>query len=157
MPLVVIRHEPALKNKCDLTNVAISIREIIASELSCKDKASEGMLTPDDLEVMLIPFGPCDTGSQRFGLQVFVDANDYPSRRNNLRERTDRIAKAISFLDWGDTLHCFVWIRLMPAAFLEFETYGLRRPPSEETFRYYRPQTPKPRRKPLARRKRAKR
>jgi len=83
---------------------------------------------PRDIEVEFRPFGDIDENNG-YTITVQIDANEYPSRQANLQERNKTIAMALQ--DLFKKAHviltpdvsnrkAFVWTRLMPAGFAEF-------------------------------------
>ena len=102
-----------------------SIAEVVAKALSC----SECTLVKEDVEIKIKQFGPLDE-MRGFSATVIVRANDYPSRRENLRERNNQIKEGIfpilraarlALEIEGTSRKAFVWTRLAPGEFAEFE------------------------------------
>lgn len=103
------------------------IAEIVANELTCDDAG--GSITSDDIEVELQPFGEMDK-TNGMTITVQITADEFPSRKANLQERTDKIARAMQdlFRKSGVILtpdvsvrRAFVWVLLTPAGFTKFE------------------------------------
>ncbi len=123
MPQVIFKYDArhVRFNKPLVTPIA----KIVADALSCTDE--NGPLVPEDVEVEFRPFGEMDE-TRGYAAIIQIDANDYPSRRVNLQERNDNIAKAMQIMCKtnelvfnGSNRKAYVWTRLMPAGFTEFE------------------------------------
>lgn len=120
MPLVIMT---ANRDHGELTDALLLsfgtlLQSATAKELTCEDEG--GSLTAADIEVEIRDRDPKrNIGGEQYDLQVIVFANNYLSRRANLEERCKKLAgwvrKALP-----DTVRGFVWIRLAPAAFVEF-------------------------------------
>jgi len=121
VPYVRVRHVPL--NPCNdregVARFVNALPQIVAEALTCSDP--DGSLTPQDVEVGVEEYGPMDI-SDDYHLQVMVDANDFPSRRADLQQRTQRIADQIAAVIIGPPTRFYVWVRLMPAAFVEGQT-----------------------------------
>jgi len=121
MPYVRVRHEP-LSPCNDREGIAIFVNalpQIVAEALTCPDP--DGGLTPQDVEVSVEEYGPMDISGD-YHLQVMIDANDFPSRRADLKQRTQQIADRLTAVIIGPPTKFYVWVRLTPAAFIEGET-----------------------------------
>lgn len=118
MPFVRVRHDPR-RPLPDLEKIVKDLPEVVADALGCDDP--EGSLSAHDIEVAVEEFGPMDISGD-YDVQIMVEANDYPSRKANLKERTQQIADAFAKdmnVEPGTTF--YVWVRLSPAAFIEGE------------------------------------
>jgi hypothetical protein len=105
----------------DILKIRDSLPVFVASELSGSEPGAS--LNSDDIEVCVREFSPDDIDNG-YDVAITVDANEWPSRRANLKDRSDEIAESLRLSDTvlGDgrkKLKAFVWIRLMPAAFTE--------------------------------------
>ena len=118
MPFIKVRHvhlEPC-NNREGLVRLVSALPKIVADALSCEDP--DGGLTPQDIEVSVEEYGPMDISGD-YNLEVIVDANEYPSRLADLKQRTQQIADQVGAILIGPPTKYYVWVRLSPAAFVE--------------------------------------
>jgi hypothetical protein len=120
MPLVLVTANrtrfPSLTDAY-LRPIGELITTWVANILTCDDPG--GKLTPNDIEVRFQDRSLLDVGGDQHALEVIVFANDFPSRRQNLDERCRQLQDYFKAALMPD-LHGYVWIRLAPAAFVEF-------------------------------------
>jgi len=120
MPLVRIlvdigKVHPESQTVADLSKL---VRNLIASALDCDNP--DGKLKPTDIEVEVGQFAPGLLPEQEhkaYTIGFIIEANDYPERRQNLKERAQEIARGLEFLK--PKHRAFVWVRLLPAEFVD--------------------------------------
>jgi len=120
MPLVVIT---ANRARDELTwdvlrQFAERLQPEVAHVLTCDDEG--GQLTRHDIEVEVRDLNPQRSiGGDQYDIRIVVLANDYPTRRADLFERSEQLTDQLQPL-LPEGIHGFVWILLAPAAFVEF-------------------------------------
>ncbi|HEY5220888.1 MAG TPA: hypothetical protein VIJ29_01940 [Candidatus Paceibacterota bacterium] len=115
MPSVLVRCRRPFK-PFFVNALAEELPRIVAKALTCENP--EGHLDPEgvEVEIEILPEGI----RTPFDLHIIVDANDYPERKANLRDRWEMIRSGVAIF-WGGRLYsrpaAFVWVRLFPAQF----------------------------------------
>lgn len=84
MPDVELRIKRGALREADLLVIPTALQSIVALALNCSDK--DGALTADMVEVRVTEVGPYDVNA--VDVAVLVVANDFPSRKANIEERT---------------------------------------------------------------------
>jgi hypothetical protein len=109
MPLVQVYYDPRLLSFSDEDGIRTStgrIKVIIAEELSCiKPDGTRLILRPDKgFEVHVRPYG--DHDASRYGVFIRIEADYYPDREQNQRDRSDNIARRVrdTLYDGGYTV-----------------------------------------------------
>ncbi len=119
MPLVRLVHKGVrFPTPTRLEKIKGIIKEIVAGALTCPD--SGGELVPKEVEVEVKVSELGDSLHERYAVMFYIDANDFPSRKENLQSRSNAIAVKISTIPEFHGMSGFVWVRLFPAAFTDF-------------------------------------
>lgn len=119
MPLVTVKYREGKVFFPKLLRQTIP--DIVARHLDCDDP--NGSLVPEDIEVIVEHIG--DNDLTEYDLMVYIEANDFLTRRLNLGERNKKIAaelsnyKPVSVYNLSE-VKAYVWTMLHPAAFEEF-------------------------------------
>lgn len=124
MPLTVVTARPGLLSEKAWDSISAYLQILIARSLNAPDDEG-GKLTPDDIEIRYREIGPRDRNAAPFMVEVY--ANEFPSRKENLTERTLLIAAGIRThpdvpsevigKDKPAYERGFVWVQLAPAGF----------------------------------------
>ena len=120
MPLVIVTAKRGLLRNGSRQSLGEHLANVVAGALSCDDEG--GVLSSDDIEVRFQDVSPHTYNAKPFAIEIF--ANDYPSRRANLADRTARIANNVrnarsvprSVVKGGGG---FVWVLLGTGGFVE--------------------------------------
>lgn len=119
MPLVCMTANQMRLSESTLLQLGRELQQWVAEVLTCGDP--DGQLRPEDVEVSIRGRSPrFDIGGEKYDIAVTVLANDFPSRRKNLKERCQQLREKLKACLLLRECHGFVWIRLAPAAFEEF-------------------------------------
>lgn len=120
MPVVLVTANRGLSGLDETILVQLGhwLRLWVAEALTCDHP--DGHLTPPDVEVEIKErHTRFSIGGEKYDLQITVWANDFPSRKANLKERCHEVQGRVR--DWcAGRWKGYVWILLAPAAFEEF-------------------------------------
>lgn len=122
MPLAIVKTGRHAFSDQEWSTFASDLREIISHALHAPDDEG-GALSVSDIEIEYREIGMRDENTE--SLMVTIFANDFPSRKQNIEERTGLIASGVATIM---PLSCkgevgkqgFVWVLLSPAAFVMF-------------------------------------
>ena len=121
MPMLTVKYHPWKGEGSAVEQLAVDLRYVVAEALNCEDTG--GQLTSKDIEVepVMMPAGM----RSKYDIHILIEANDYPSRKENLGQRTEKIRAYVrTVLDQ----HCghfdhkpkaWVWVRLAPGCWVE--------------------------------------
>lgn len=88
MPIVDVSHDAAAPEHL-LARLGEVLPEIVAEAAACPEEPWAGSPDVGDIEVRFRPRSPNDVGELDYLIQVFTSF--YPSRQENLQERSDLI------------------------------------------------------------------
>lgn len=120
MPLIVVQYKAGDQGlKRIAQKLANKLPGIAAAALTVGNEKSNGLVTPDDIEVWCNEGSPADVNTK--DLEIVIWAHQFEERMANLEERKDTILNYVrTFLT---TFHGhrkltgWVWILLQPTAF----------------------------------------